>query len=96
MSTPTTFEAHGQIWTKHTPGDPMPCDGEAKVEYLSYGEQELGEPFEPNISTAYNIRWGDHNVMPRSQQVVGWRYAATPPQWEVCAPPVGLPPARRG
>lgn len=26
VSQPATFEAHGQTWTRHTPGDPMPCD----------------------------------------------------------------------
>jgi len=30
----TTFEAHGHTWFKHTPGDPMPCDGEAEVVLL--------------------------------------------------------------
>jgi hypothetical protein len=26
---PETFESHGKTWTRHTPGDPMPCDGSA-------------------------------------------------------------------
>jgi uncharacterized protein YodC (DUF2158 family) len=30
----STFEAHGKTWTRHTPGDPMPCDGERMVEVL--------------------------------------------------------------
>ena len=29
-----TFESHGFCWFKHTPGDPMPCDGYAKIQYI--------------------------------------------------------------
>ena len=28
------FESHGKEWFRHTPGDPMPCDGNAKVHLL--------------------------------------------------------------
>jgi hypothetical protein len=34
-SQPETFEAHGLTWIKHTPGDPMPCDGDARVEWIT-------------------------------------------------------------
>lgn len=40
--TPSTFTAHGKEWTRHVPGDPMPCDGDARVEWLLGSEIEGG------------------------------------------------------
>jgi uncharacterized protein YodC (DUF2158 family) len=64
---PDTFEAHGKTWTRHTPGDPMPCDGEAVINWIlpseindGYGDQEM---------KAVKLDW---------RFPVGWRYADAP------------------
>lgn len=62
---PETFDALGHTWFKHTPGDPMPVDGEAVVQLLtSVGglSRSWG-----TISVAKKIGWDASNI-------VGWRY----------------------
>lgn len=75
QSPPETFEAHGHTWTKHTPGDPMPCDGESRIYVLmrdpssgSMGRQE---------TTAAGLDW---DIIERAKKVeiIGWRYADKP------------------
>ena len=39
---PSTFEAHGKTWTRHTPGDAMPCDGETVI--YAYGDNVSTKP----------------------------------------------------
>lgn len=72
---PETFEAHGLTWFKHTPGDPMPCDGDAVVDVLWRNELP---PYKMTTvahdgDTARNWDWS----MTKSghEDVVGWRYA---------------------
>jgi uncharacterized protein YodC (DUF2158 family) len=85
---PETFEAHGKTWTRHTPGDPMPCDGERKVYILT---SKAGESKGPSKAfmyawTAKEGEWW--------REIIGWRYADDPlvtkpdslPEW---APQVG-------
>ena len=62
-----TFEAHGKTWTRHTPGDPMPCDGEAMVE-VCIGEDLRKRP----ADKASNWNWEKWTT------VRGWRYADEP------------------
>jgi len=65
----TTFEAHGHTWFKHTPGDPMPCDGESLVHWLSAREAS-GESYYINSrSSARKLPWGEE------AKIVGWCYA---------------------
>jgi hypothetical protein len=59
----TTFEAHGHTWFKHTPGDPMPCDGEAEVVLLQDNCQ-LG--MHANVK-AKEWCWNE-------KYITGWRY----------------------
>jgi uncharacterized protein YodC (DUF2158 family) len=61
---PETFEAHGKTWTRYTPGDPMPCDGEAMVE-VCIGEDLRKRPADKAIN------WNWEKWTP----VRGWRYA---------------------
>ena len=62
-----TFEAHGKTWTRHKPGDPMPCDGEAIVDIL------LRDNTLDSTLKAKN-RWWDTGLT-SSAQIIGWRYA---------------------
>lgn len=74
----TTFEAHGQTWTKHTPGDPMPCDGEALVFVTSDNPDVLR-----CASKARDWHWGTKT----EAKITGWRYADKPKAEPVLAPP---------
>ena len=69
---PDTFEAHGQVWTRHTPGDPCPVDGEAKVEYL------MRHPSKICQDAAKLLRWGQKPYGTREEEIIGWRYADEP------------------
>ena len=68
---PATFEAHGKTWTRHTPGDPMPCDGEAWVNWLLESEFNGSFPYRNNSTLARNLGkfWTG---------IIGWRYADEP------------------
>jgi len=74
---PTTFEAHGKTWTSHTPGDPMPCAGHAKV-YAFYRCELEGECSTLPVSAD---TW-DWDNLPEDPQweIIGWRYATPQPQ----------------
>lgn len=65
---PETFEAHGKIWTKHKPGDPMPCDGSSAVMAL------LGDG---TYSTQLAEDWAWNNHYSKFD-IVGWRYSDEP------------------
>lgn len=72
-----TFTAHGLTWRKHTPGDLMPCEGEAVVRVLMKVEVET----EPNKSFYENVNdpastwdWGARPEDPESE-ILGWNYA---------------------
>ncbi len=75
---PETFEAHGLTWIKHTPGDPMPCDGDAFIDVLWRNELPPSKmtTVAHDGSTASEWKWG----MTRNGQedVVGWRYIPPP------------------
>lgn len=75
-----TFEAHGKTWTRHKPGDPMPCDGEAIVDIL------LRDNTLDSTLKAKN-RWWDTGLT-SSAQIIGWRYADKP-AWKLPDPPAG-------
>lgn len=66
-SEPETFQAHGKTWTRHTPGDPMPCDGEAMVECLFDGNRLI----EPDKGRRWY--WGENTT------IEAWRYADAQP-----------------
>ena len=64
---PKTFTAHGLTWIPHTPGDPMPCDGEKEVRALlrngAHGQLKANQ-----------WRWGSFNRR-NSAEIIGWNYA---------------------
>lgn len=62
---PETFEAHGKTWTKHTPGDAMPCDGERKVAII-FG---MTEGSFSDFGKHWDWKGGNFD---------GWRYADEP------------------
>lgn len=66
---PVTFEARGKEWTRHTPGDPTPCDGEAVLDII-YRDQSVNTSWE-----AENIDWNFGDM-------IGWRYAEQPQLWQ--------------
>lgn len=57
------FEAHGFEWFKHTPGDPMPCDGDAGVVLLFQNGESSSSA--PAFSWSWDKAWNE----------LGWRYA---------------------
>lgn len=57
------FEAQGFEWFRHTPGDPMPCDGEAEIVYLN----KRGYVSHPRSASL--PEWGRHSA------IIGWRFA---------------------
>lgn len=75
--TPDTFEAHGYTWTRHTPGDPMPCDGDKRVQVLF-----SGGTVSHNRSNASRWDWGGHggHVETLTHLIIGYRVLDTPPQ----------------
>lgn len=66
-STPETFEAHGHTWFKHTPGDPMPCEGGRRV-FLLFRDEEVM----PVLNSIY-VGWTRNEG--KSSDIIGWRYA---------------------
>lgn len=68
---PETFEAYGLTWFKHTPGDPCPCDEDARVDVLEREEAE-GRGYIAISRKACNWRWDKQRTR---AEVVGWRYA---------------------
>lgn len=70
---PETFEAHGKVWRRHTPGDPMPCDAEADVFVMTSKEGPSAVAYKANTYawhiTGGNMWWGT---------IIGWRYADEP------------------
>ena len=63
-----TFEAHGFIWYKHTPGDPMPCDEMSDIYYVTSWHAIFR-----TMRGAGSLCWNRNSV------VIGWRYADSAP-----------------
>jgi hypothetical protein len=70
---PETFEAHGLTWTKHTPGDPMPCDGDAMLQV--FWDSDFAENSSSVAGKAADWDW---ECTEHGMRVIGWRYADTP------------------
>ena len=64
-----TFQAHGLTWIKHTPGNPMPCYGDAEIRVLlrcsAYGP-----------ATSSQLDWSEKQG--DEGQIIGWNYADAP------------------
>ena len=76
MNTPhETFEAHGHTWTKHTPGDPMPCDGNTPVEVFLRLALSSSEYLRATLP-AKLWNWG--RIDYEGDEIIGWRYAGMP------------------
>lgn len=67
---PETFVVDGKTFTRHKPGDPMPCDGERKVDYAFKDGATSRWP-----SFAQELRWSNEDD---ECDIIGWRYADTP------------------
>ena len=76
-----TFEAHGNTWTKHKPGDAMPCDGSSAVMAL------LGDG---TFCTQQAEDWNWNN-RDSTFDIVGWRYADKPLVTKSISPPTWTP-----
>ena len=72
-----TFEAHGLTWIKHVPGDPMPCDGNAKVRVI-FNEFTGSKERDCDLSddTASGWFWGKD--LSHTSPICGWNYADAP------------------
>jgi hypothetical protein len=72
---PKTFTAHGLTWIPHTPGDPMPCDGERKVRILWRKEKD-GDSYQRAINPAKEYEWEASDARAHKvYETVGWNYA---------------------
>jgi hypothetical protein len=68
-----TFTAHGLEWIPHTPGDPMPCDGNKRVRVLMRAENECCD-YTQGAWPAKNLKW--EKLYSREEaEIVGWNYA---------------------
>jgi len=76
MSTPKTFQAHGFTWTAHTPGDPMPCDGNKMVCILLQSELH-NRTYDHDERLAKYYPWESKST-DEDSRVVGWYYANNP------------------
>jgi len=82
---PLVFEHAGKEWTWHRAGDPMPCDGEARVDLL------LKDCSSGAVKTeASKLVWGTSPL--DNCQILGWRYADKPEPREVDLGPEDVPP----
>ncbi len=81
---PLVFMHEGKEWTWHRPGDPMPCDGQAKVEVL-YVDSDQGSS---GAMTAHIFDW--IMFFETSCRIIGWRYDETTKQVELG--PEDVPP----
>lgn len=66
---PETFEAHGKVWTRHTPGDPMPKA--INIEAID----RSGCMYATKLDIEHEIFWTDAEY---SNPFIGWRYADEP------------------
>lgn len=82
---PETFEAHGRTWTRHTPGDVMPCDGQALIHCLMGGN--LGRHFGTTLIKASCVRWTAVNP---DSDIIGWRYDDEPTPEPTSTKPISL------
>lgn len=65
---PLTFTHAGKQWTWHRVGEPMPCDGEARIEIISL----LGKTTSDDGTLPLYPRAARSNIW---EQTLGWRYA---------------------
>lgn len=63
----------GHVWTEHTPGDPMPCDGEVVVCVLLRFRRELRQP--PLNPKHHAKTWGWGRQDDHAAEIVAWRPA---------------------
>lgn len=59
-----TFEMFGKTWTRHVPGDPMPCEPRRYVQCL----------FENGQKSGITANWTDDSKV-AGYGIIGWRYA---------------------
>lgn len=72
-----TFHKHGKDWFPHTPGDPMPCDGEAIIYALRNMNDMWGQP-PRSVELAKRASWEEWDSRPN--EIIGWRYADPQPE----------------
>lgn len=63
-----TFESHGLVWTRHKPGDPMPCKDDDKV-CVIYDKDDM---FNGGYIEAECFDWLNSSGL---TPITGWRYA---------------------
>ena len=80
---PETFEAHGKTWTKHKPGDAMPCARESIIQCL-FADGNVWYADAP----AQQFRWSKLDSI---ADIIGWRYADKPTPEPLVTKPISLP-----
>ena len=65
------FEHDGVEFFKHTPGDPMPCDGDALV-HLMFQDGTLSTQYRKESNIAGQLDW---SAKVGNCNIIGWRYA---------------------
>ena len=69
-----TFEAYGEIWIKHTPGNPMPCADDSTVRLTISGFTAIKTRYTYEASSGW-VPGKDLYYMGR---IIGWNYADAP------------------
>lgn len=70
-----TFEAHGLIWIKHTPGNFIPCSGDTVARVLLREELD-SEDYVTGYDQAACWHWG--RLTNKGNEIIGWNYADAP------------------
>lgn len=67
------YPCDAEGWIPHTPGDPMPCDGNLEVEIMTREEAEGSIPWRSGPQLAEEWEWSV-NLSP-SRQILAWKPA---------------------
>ena len=73
---PETFKAHGKTWIKHNGGDPMPCDKDARIHFIT----------NRNIALTKAV-FADDCCWDALSTIIGWRYTDEPEPTKLILPP---------
>lgn len=72
-NTQRLFPCDADGWIPHTPGDPMPCDGDLEVEIMTRTEVEGSTPRRPEPQPAEDWEWSVNLSPP--VQILAWKPA---------------------
>jgi len=87
---PITFEAYGETWTRHKPGDQCPCDWDAEVWVLM---ESIWTPAGVPATLPQQARYWLWSDQCPGRSIIAWRHAE-PVKKETPADPKRIPTPR--